>query len=106
MALGIVESEEKSQKTQGEVLECERRLVPTPHDLRRTAASMMTAASIPRLHVDRLLNHIDSSVGATYDRHDYWPEKGRAVEVWEARLFEIVEGMPATGNVVPFQPVA
>lgn len=73
---------------------------PTPHDLRRTAASQMTAAGIPRLHVDRLLNHVDTSVGATYDRHDYSPEKRRAVDVWQARLEEIVAGRLQTSNVV------
>jgi integrase len=29
----------------------------TPHDLRRTAASLMTAAGVPRLHVEKVLNH-------------------------------------------------
>jgi len=77
------------------------RLVPTPHDLRRTAASNMTAAGIPRLHVDQLLNHVDGSVGATYDRHTYWPEKQRAVAVWENRLLDIVAGRVESSKVVP-----
>jgi len=76
-------------------------LVPTPHDLRRTAASNMTAAGIPRLHVDQLLNHVDGSVGATYDLHTYWPEKLRAVAVWEERLLDIVERRQPDSNVVP-----
>src|SRR5262249_38264234 len=29
----------------------------TPHDLRRSAASLMTASGIPRLHVEKVLNH-------------------------------------------------
>lgn len=73
---------------------------PTPHDLRRTAASQMTGSGIPRLHVDKLLNHIDASVGATYDRHDYSSEKRRAVDVWQARLEEIVAGQIQPSNVV------
>ena len=32
----------------------------TPHDLRRTAASMMTTLGIQRLHVSKVLNHTDS----------------------------------------------
>ena len=74
--------------------------VPTPHDLRRTAASNMTAAGIPRLHVDQLLNHVDGSVGAIYDLHTYWPEKQRTVAVWEARLLDIVERREPDSNVV------
>jgi hypothetical protein len=67
---------------------------PTPHDLRRTAASMMTAGGIPRLYVDRLLNHVDSSVGAIYDRHDYMAEKRHAAVTWSAKLRAIASGEP------------
>jgi integrase len=47
----------------------------TPHDLRRTAASLMTAAGVPRLHVEKLLNHTIDDVAEIYDRHDYQNEK-------------------------------
>jgi integrase len=47
----------------------------TPHDLRRTAASLMTAAGIPRLHVEKVLNHTIDDVAEIYDRHDYAREK-------------------------------
>jgi integrase len=43
----------------------------TPHDLRRTAASLITAAGIPRLHVEKVLNHTIDDVAEIYDRHDY-----------------------------------
>jgi integrase len=72
----------------------------TPHDLRRTAASNMTALGIPRLTVSKILNHVETGVTAVYDRHSYDPEKRRALEVWSARLEEIVSGKPACGNVV------
>jgi integrase len=36
----------------------------TPHDLRRTAASHMTALGVSRLIVSKLLNHVESSVTA------------------------------------------
>ena len=39
----------------------------TPHDLRRTAASMMTSIGIPRLHVEKVLNH-RSMTGTTTSR--------------------------------------
>jgi integrase len=52
----------------------------TPHDLRRTAASLMTAHGIPRLHVEKLLNQTIDDVAEIYDRHDYTKEKRAAVD--------------------------
>ena len=62
----------------------------TPHDLRRTAASYMTSMKIPRLVVDKILNHADASVGAIYDRHAYWQEKLEAATRWSDRLAVIL----------------
>ena len=62
----------------------------TPHDLRRTAASHMTALGISRLVVSKLLNHVENSVTAIYDRHSYDKEKRMAVEVWGTKLKEIL----------------
>jgi hypothetical protein len=39
------------------------------HDLRRTAASMMASGGIPRLTISKLLNHVERTVTAVYDRH-------------------------------------
>lgn len=65
----------------------------TPHDLRRTAASHMTALGIERLHVSKVLNHADDGVtGKVYDQHDYWPEKKRALTVWADHLSAVVAG--------------
>ncbi len=52
----------------------------TPHDLRRTAASLMTAAGVPRLHVEKVLNHTIDDVAEIYDRHDYAQEKQAALD--------------------------
>lgn len=54
----------------------------TPHDLRRTAASHMTALGIPRLIVSKILNHSENSVTAIYDRHSYDTEKQEALVKW------------------------
>ena len=62
----------------------------TPHDLRRTAASHMTASGISRLVVSKILNHVENSVTAIYDRHSYDKEKKQAMEIWGAKLREIV----------------
>lgn len=72
----------------------------TPHDLRRTAASHMTALGIDRLHVSKVLNHTDDGItGKVYDQHDYMPEKKRALTVWAAHLQSLCNGSDAV--VIP-----
>lgn len=62
----------------------------TPHDLRRTAASYMTKLSIPRLHVEKVLNHSTGDIAEVYDRHDYLPEKRAALDKWGDELQAII----------------
>jgi integrase len=64
----------------------------TPHDLRRTAATFMTKLKVPRLHVEKVLNHSTSDIAEVYDRHDYLPEKRAALEKWGEHLTVIIEG--------------
>lgn len=56
------------------------------HDLRRTAASMMTGMGIPRLTVKKILNHVERDITAVYDRHSDDAEKREALEAWSRRL--------------------
>ena len=76
----------------------------TPHDLRRTAASFMTKLGIPRLHVEKVLNHSTGDIAEVYDRHDYLPEKRAALERWGEHLRAIVEGRELA--VVPLAKAA
>jgi integrase len=71
----------------------------TPHDLRRTAASFMTKIGIPRLHVEKVLNHSTGDIAEVYDRHDYLPEKRVALERWASHLQSVIDGKENT--VVP-----
>jgi integrase len=71
-----------------------------PHDLRRTAASHMTSLGVSRLVVAKVLNHVEAGVTAVYDRHSYDAEKKRALEIWGARLEEIITGKPPASNVI------
>ena len=72
-----------------------------PHDLRRTAATRMTGdLGIARLTVAKILNHVETGVTATYDRHGYDQEKRQALDAWGARLAEILSGEQAAENVV------
>jgi len=73
----------------------------TPHDLRRTAASFMTKLRIPRLHVEKVLNHSTGDIAEVYDRHDYLPEKREALETWATHLTNIIEGREQ--KVVPLE---
>jgi len=72
------------------------------HDLRRTAASMMAGSGIERLTISKVLNHVERSVTAVYDRHTYDPEKRAALAWWDIRLKAIVENKKAA-RVRPFQ---
>ena len=58
----------------------------TPHDLRRTAASQMTALGVPRLVVSKILNHVETGITAVYDRHSYDDEKWEALTRWAKKI--------------------
>jgi integrase len=74
----------------------------TPHDLRRTAATRMTAAGVPRDTVGKILNHTELGVTAkTYDRYGYAKEKVAAMRKWGRHLERAIAGQTAT-NVVSF----
>jgi len=68
----------------------------TPHDLRRTAATMMTGLGVPRLTVSKLLNHQETSVtGIHYDLYEYVEEKRKACANWDRKLRNILFGEKA-----------
>jgi integrase len=75
------------------------------HDLRRTAASHMASMGVNRFTIGRILNHVETSVTATYDRHSYDAEKKAALEAWAQRVGVIIAGKkPDDGKVVPLRP--
>jgi hypothetical protein len=47
--------------------------------------------SIPRLVVSKILNRVDNSITAIYDRHSYDSEKTHALEAWSNKLRSIIE---------------
>jgi integrase len=71
----------------------------TPHDLRRTAATQMAKAGVPRFIVGKVLNHSEKSITAVYDRYAYDPEKKAALEKWERELRRIL-GVPRKAKLV------
>ena len=72
------------------------------HDLRRTAASRMASAGVPRLVIAKILNHADTGVTAVYDRHSYDEEKRTALDAWDRRVEAIVSGS-AVAKVLSFR---
>lgn len=74
-------------------------------DLRRTCETMLAALAISRDVRAQVQSHGLGGVQvAHYDRHDYMPEKRAALEAWERRLLDIVEGRQALGGrVVPLR---
>lgn len=74
----------------------------TPHDLRRSAASGMTALGISRLHVSKVLNHSDRDVtGRVYDLNEYATEKRTALATWADHVRAVVGGK--TAKVTPIR---
>ena len=72
----------------------------TPHDLRRTAATMMASMGTDRLTLSKILNHVETGVTSVYDRATYDREKRRALERWERKLRSIIGGELDTEKVV------
>jgi integrase len=70
----------------------------TAHDLRRTAASLMTGMGIPRLVVSKILNHVEPGVTAVYDRYSYDRERSEALEAWARRLTMITSDLAIVEN--------
>lgn len=54
----------------------------TVHDLRRTVATGLARLGCPRVVQDRILNHVDNSVAAIYDRHSYDAEARTWLQKW------------------------
>lgn len=68
----------------------------TPHDLRRTATSMMTLSGIDEVHVSKVLNHtIPGVTSKHYNHYTYDKEKVQALETWERKLNSILTGKKA-----------
>jgi len=78
----------------------------TPHDLRRTMRTGLSAAGIRPDIAEMAIGHTKRGIVAVYDRHSFDAERQVAFEAWEVRLLRIVSGQdPDTTrghNVVAF----
>lgn len=70
-----------------------------PHDLRRTAATLMSKSIILLEHRERVLNHTIGKLDRIYNQHDYEEEKQIALETLERKILGIL--MAKESNVIP-----
>jgi integrase len=72
----------------------------TPHDLRRTFGSTVTALGHGREAMDRILNHRSKSISTVYDRHGYAREDQHIMESVAAHIMSLVNGAPSNNVIV------
>ncbi|MDF1527401.1 MAG: tyrosine-type recombinase/integrase [bacterium] len=72
----------------------------TPHDLRRSAGTMISAGGASREILKAILNHVDRDVTAIYDRHGYDNEKKRTLSKLSRQIENLVSGKGESGEVV------
>jgi len=72
----------------------------TPHDLRRTASTQMASMGINDNTIDKILNHTDKKLKATYNLYSYDKEKKIALRKWDKKLQSILNNQPSKSNVV------
>jgi integrase len=74
----------------------------TPHDLRRTHGTTITALGFGRDVMNRIQNHREGGIASVYDRHQYADENRKIMETVANRIMALAEGRPDE-KVVPFR---
>jgi integrase len=74
----------------------------TPHDLRRTHGTTITALGFGRGALNRIQNHVEGGIASVYDRHQYAEENKHIVEAVAQKIMMLVGGGGPAANVVPF----
>jgi integrase len=64
----------------------------TPHDLRRTATTLLAKCKIGLEHRERVLNHKKGKLDGTYNMYDFDTEKQAALEELELKINCIISG--------------
>ena len=68
---------------------------PSPHDLRRTVATRLSALGISKEDRDACFNHTPTDVGSRhYDQYERAAEKRKALAVWSDQLSDILTKLP------------
>jgi integrase len=69
------------------------------HDIRRTMRTGLSALPVPDIVRELVIAHTQKGLHKVYDLHAYRDEKRHALDLWAARVRDIVEPPPA--NVIP-----
>lgn len=73
----------------------------TPHDLRRTTATMLSREEVERSYIKQILNHTERDVTSIYIRDDNLKSKKRYLDLWATKLEKILNSEPSKpSNVV------
>lgn len=72
----------------------------TPHDLRRTMRTGLSAIGIAHEIAERVIGHTQDRITATYNQHTYDCEKRSALDAWARRLSAITGDQAGRSNVV------
>jgi len=70
----------------------------TPHDLRRTNGTTITALGFGRDAMNRIQNHREGGIASVYDRHQYADENKKIMEAVATRIVTLIDG--SANNVV------
>jgi integrase len=77
------------------------------HDVRRTVRSQLSRLKVAEEVREAILAHVRPGIVGVYDHHDYLDEKKEALELWVARLREIVNRpVRPRDNVVALRAMA
>ena len=68
------------------------------HDIRRTVRTRLASLRIPDMVAEMIIGHGRKGIQRVYDQHSYENEMREALELWAARLRDIVT--PPPDNVV------
>jgi integrase len=74
----------------------------TPHDLRRTHGSTITALGFGRDAMNRVQNHLEGGIATVYDRHAYAEENRRVMEAVAGKIVGLATG-ETDAKVVPIR---
>jgi integrase len=69
----------------------------TPHDLRRTMRTGLSACRVRPDIAEMVIGHAKRGILAVYDRHQFDVERQAALEAWDRRLALIVTGIDPDG---------
>ena len=64
------------------------------HDLRRTLRTGLSRLRVDPDHAERVIGHVVGGVRGRYDYHDFLSEKREALDLWAARLSDIISPDP------------